>query len=100
MIVLPIFVVKLDYYTSNKFAHSKLLIPTYTPNLKTLRACDIIISSFQCQGVAFCYVSPVLTPWETLGYTKRTCTLPKFQVLARCTTIRYKQIMLKLQFSC
>jgi len=50
--------------------------------METLRACDIIISSSQGRGVAICYVSPVLTPWKSLGYTKHTCTLARFHIMA------------------
>ena len=32
---------------------------------------------------AICYVSQVLTPLRTLRYTKRTCTLAGFHILAR-----------------
>ncbi len=34
-----------------------------------------------------CYVSPVLTTLKTVRYTKRTCTLAKFHIVARYTKI-------------
>jgi hypothetical protein len=39
----------------------ELVGTTYTPNVETLRACDIIISSSQGRGVVICYVFQHLT---------------------------------------
>ncbi len=43
-----------------------LIPPTYTPNMETLRACDIIISSFQGRGVAICYEKQHINPAKTV----------------------------------
>ena len=44
---------------------------------------DIIISDSKSQSGAFCYISQVLTPLKTLGYTKSICTLAGFHIVAR-----------------
>ena len=35
------------------------------------------------QPLNICYVSPVLTTLKTVRYTKSTCTLAKFHIMAR-----------------
>ena len=44
---------------------------------------DIIFPGSQATGDAICYISHVLTPLKILGYTKYTCTLVEFHIVAR-----------------
>jgi hypothetical protein len=45
--------------------------------------CDIIILGSLVAGGDSCYISQVLTTLKTVRYTKRTCTLAKFHLMAK-----------------
>jgi hypothetical protein len=56
-----------NLFISNEGVHLRVHVsPIYTPNMETLRACDIIITSSQGRGVAFCYIHALWEPIETL----------------------------------
>jgi hypothetical protein len=49
-----------------------------------LNAYKILILIEKTDFVTFyCYISPVLTTPDTVRYTKHTCTLVRFQIMAR-----------------
>jgi len=56
---------------------------SFRQNLKAIKTCDIINPVSLVSGADFCYVSSVLTTLKTLRYTKRTCTLAGFHIVAR-----------------
>ncbi len=70
------------YIVVLRFGVKPVISPTKLKLSIVIKIYDIIFPGFQAAGDAICYVSPVLTPLQTVRYMKHTCTLAEFHILA------------------